>query len=116
MRTGSYIGQRIRVTRETKGISQNELADLLGISSAAVCLWETKGTTPRAKTLKKIAEALEVSENYLVTGAEAPPLSSKGVDEHEDSLATHIERVKRKIAEVTGVDIAKIALKITFED
>jgi transcriptional regulator with XRE-family HTH domain len=114
MRAGiSSVGKRIRDTREARRISQHELADLLGISAAAVCQWETKGTIPRAKTLKKVAHALGVSEEYLSTGSEAV-VSESGLA-GDESVAAHIERAKKKIAEATGVEISQISLKITFE-
>jgi transcriptional regulator with XRE-family HTH domain len=108
MHTDVSVGTKIRNTREARKISQNELAQLLGVSAAAVCYWETKGTTPRAKTLKKVAEALGVSESYLSAGAEVAP------KEGFDSVAAYIEQAKAKIATIIGVDIDRISINITL--
>lgn len=103
------VGTKIRNTREARKLSQNGLAHLLGISPAAVCQWETKGTVPRAKTLKKVAEALGVSEGYLATGEEAYPAPM-----NDDSVSGYIERMKTKIAEAAGMDARRVSIKISL--
>jgi transcriptional regulator with XRE-family HTH domain len=57
------IGDRIRELREKRGMTQAELAELMGLQHSAVSLWESK-TTRRNITdenLKKVAEVLGVS-------------------------------------------------------
>ena len=41
--------------RTKTGLSQREVAKKLGITDAAVCLWETGKTMPRATLLPKLA-------------------------------------------------------------
>ena len=58
--------QRIKFFREVAGISQRDLANRLGVSQAAVALWETGKNAPTLANLIQIAETLHVSINDLV--------------------------------------------------
>lgn len=65
------LGARIRQARQAAGLSQAELADILGITRSACSQWEAdKGTGPRRARLETLAEALGVSYLWLVTGQE----------------------------------------------
>jgi transcriptional regulator with XRE-family HTH domain len=63
------LGERIKQLRKQLNMSQSELAEKVGISYAQVGRYETKGAQPPAETLKKIADALGVSPDYLIYGA-----------------------------------------------
>ena len=66
------IGARIREARARKGYSQTKLAQLLGIPPQNVSDWERGVVTPSSKNLRKLAEVLEVSLDWLVTGKGSP--------------------------------------------
>lgn len=62
-------GDRIRWARKTAGLSQAELASLVGVTKGAVSLWETNQT----KNLKNdylflVAEKTKVNPKWLVSG------------------------------------------------
>jgi transcriptional regulator with XRE-family HTH domain len=56
----------LKKIRETKNLTQEELAEKSGISVRTIQRIEA-GTTPKGYTLKTLAESLEVSENDLLT-------------------------------------------------
>lgn len=62
------LGQRIIELRKKKGLSQTDLAKIVGLSYAQIGRYETKGTQPPAEALKKIADALDTTVDYLVYG------------------------------------------------
>lgn len=63
------IHDRIREAREQAGISQTELARLLGVTRSACSQWEsTGGTAPRRERLEQLAQLLGVSFEWLATG------------------------------------------------
>lgn len=64
----SNLGDRIKDLRKQKNLSQSELADKVGISYAQIGRYETKGSQPPAETLKKIADTLGVSPDFLIYG------------------------------------------------
>ena len=45
---------RIRELRDSKNLSQEALAEKVGVSKSGVAMWETKGVVPRKETLEKI--------------------------------------------------------------
>lgn len=65
----SYVtGVTIKRLREKKGLTQTELADILGVSSKAVSKWETAKGLPDISLLEPLANALSVSIMELMTG------------------------------------------------
>lgn len=56
----------VRAWREYKHLSQNDVADRLGITQAAYCQLEKPEGTMRLSTIKKIAVALDVTEQQLM--------------------------------------------------
>ena len=59
------IGNRIRRLRLQRGLTQEELAELMGTSQAAVAMWETGARMPRADKLPKLAKVLGCSVSDL---------------------------------------------------
>lgn len=55
----------IKYYRAAKGLTQEELAELMGTSQAAVGMWETGARMPRADKLPKLAKALGCSVSDL---------------------------------------------------
>ena len=65
----SYItGTTIKALREKKGLTQTELAELLGVSSKAISKWETAKGLPDISLIEPLANALSVSVMELMTG------------------------------------------------
>ena len=62
------IGSRIRVMRRDRGITQDELADQVGVSRSAVAQWETGRAGQVTGNLSRIANILGVSVEYLLYG------------------------------------------------
>ena len=53
--------------RKIAGLSQADVAEALGISSASVCQWETGKTMPDPRKLPKIAETLNCTVDELLS-------------------------------------------------
>jgi transcriptional regulator with XRE-family HTH domain len=62
------LGERIIFLRKQKGLSQTGLAKIVGISYAQIGRYETKGAQPAAEVLKKIADALGTTSDFLING------------------------------------------------
>ena len=60
------IGQRIRKTRKAHGLSQEQLAELVGISTTHMSHIETGNTKLSLPVLVSLAEALELSTDDLL--------------------------------------------------
>lgn len=68
MNTPQDIGTRIRAARRDRGLTQDELADQVGVSRSAVAQWETGRTGQVTGNLSRIAGVLEVNVEYLMYG------------------------------------------------
>ena len=60
------IGNRIRELRESKGISQQNLAAICNFEKANLSRIEAGRTNPTVSTLYKISQALEITLSELV--------------------------------------------------
>lgn len=60
------IGTNIRRLRRERDITQEQLADFLGISSRAVSQWETDRTAPDISQLPALASIFEVSADVIL--------------------------------------------------
>lgn len=63
----SILGKKILEIREKKGVSQQQLATKAGLSKALITHIETGKRYPSDKDLQKIIEALEISEEEILT-------------------------------------------------
>lgn len=66
MLPGHDLGERIRAARLKRGMSQERLADAMGVSKGAVSQWESNATSPRREYLSPLAEILGVTINWLL--------------------------------------------------
>jgi transcriptional regulator with XRE-family HTH domain len=60
------IGARVRTLRESKGISQQNLAAICNFEKANLSRLEAGRTNPTVSTLYKISQALEISLSDIV--------------------------------------------------
>lgn len=61
----TLFGARIHMLRKRKGMTQSELAKLLGVSNQAVSKWESDQCCPDIMLLPAIADTLEISIDEL---------------------------------------------------
>lgn len=57
---------RIKQLRKEKNIYQKELAEVIGVSSGAIAMYETGKRSPDKELLDKLANFFEVSVDYLL--------------------------------------------------
>ena len=62
------VGAQIARLRKDKGLTQNDLGDRLGVSFQAVSKWERGETLPDTAILLDLANALETSVDFILTG------------------------------------------------
>ena len=67
------IGKRIGLLRKEKGMTQEELAEHMGISPQAVSKWENDQTCPDISALPKLSKLLGVTVDELLCGKEELP-------------------------------------------
>lgn len=60
------MNNRIKELRLEYGISQKELASLVGVSSATISMWESGKRNPKDFYLQKMSEIFKVSIDYIL--------------------------------------------------
>lgn len=70
------LGERISAFRRRQGLSQEALAEKLGVSRQSVSKWERNESLPETDKLPLLAQALGISLDLLLNGEEAAPFPS----------------------------------------
>ncbi len=71
------IGENIRRSRKQKGMTQEALAQVLGVSAQAVSKWETGQSAPDIGLLLPLSKALGIGVNDLLGGSRRQELEKK---------------------------------------
>lgn len=79
--TNQSMGETISSLRKEKGMTQKELADMLGITDKAVSKWERNVAYPDIATIPALAEILGVSVEELLNAKAAPAPANKGAEQ-----------------------------------
>lgn len=113
------IGNRIAKYRKAKGLTQEELANRVGVSSQAVSKWENDASCPDISLLPQLCQTLGISSDELLIGKtnEVRLLPAQ----HRKSLDALTLRVRVDSAEGDKVrvnlpmSLVKIALEMGVE-
>ena len=84
--------QRLRAARESLKLKQGELARLAGLQASAISHFETGARKPSFDNLKRLADALKATTDYLL-GRVDDPAGLAGA-----------ERIHRHLGQLTGSD------------
>ena len=97
--------KRLRAARELRQFSQSDLGKLAGIPPSSVAHFETGSRKPSFDTLRRLANALEVTTDYLLGRVDDPSLAEAG------------DPLFRDVGKLTGRDreLAKDFLKMLAE-
>ena len=68
MLTVLYIGDKLRETRKRSLLTQQQLADKSGVGITTIVRIERNQVEPHARTIRKLAEALDVEPHELLKG------------------------------------------------
>ena len=75
------LGQRIALCRKQRGMTQEGLGEVLGVSRQAVSKWESDQTTPELQYIKSMCEQFHVTADWLLFEKEAEQTASCAVGE-----------------------------------
>lgn len=60
------LAEKIQDLRKKNGLSQEQLADNLGVSRQAISKWESEQSTPDIDKIVLLSETFHVSTDYLL--------------------------------------------------
>ena len=90
---------RLRTAREKRGLSQGELSNRAGLQPSAISHFETGTRKPSFDNLRRLADALDVTTDYLL-GRVTDEQALAGADKlhrHLDRLTTDDRDIAEKI-------------------
>lgn len=90
------FGNNLRMARKGKGITQDQLAELLNVSRQAVSKWESESGFPETEKLLAISKELGVSLDYLMDN------TPTDANEIEETVAAPASEKKIMIATYDG--------------
>lgn len=88
------IGKFIAQMRKEKGLTQQELADLVGVTNKAVSKWECGNGLPEMENISILCEKLGVSVNELLSGEKIEP--DKYLQKAESNILNLIEENEKQ--------------------
>lgn len=91
------IAEKVKKLKEQKGLSQVELAKLLGITRSSVNAWEMGISVPSTQYIVDLAGVFDISTDYLLGVDSSSTISVAGLTD-SDILLVHsiIEHLKNK--------------------
>ena len=89
---------RLRATRERRNLKQSELAERAGLQAAAVSHFETGRRAPSFDNLRRLADALDVTTDYLIGRTNEP-----------ESSGPNIDKLFRSVGELSEADLDALA-------
>lgn len=102
------IGKNIKEIRQARGMTQAQLADLLGVTPAMISQYENNPNPPKIGTLEKIASALNVGTYDLALNEDDKLQRIPDLIEYIKAIKKRIRYTENDIAEATGIDISMI--------
>jgi transcriptional regulator with XRE-family HTH domain len=93
---------RLKTARINHGLSQEQLAEQLGVSNGAVGNWETGPTIPRPQMLRNIEELLGVRIDELLGG----PLGPREITHADPLVVSHYSWMETATLEHVLSDLA----------
>lgn len=97
--------ERLKAARDLRGWSQSDLGGRAGMPPSSIAHFESGSRKPSFDTLRRLANALEVTTDYLLGRADDPALAEAG------------DPLYRDVGKLTGRDreLAKDFLKMLAE-
>jgi transcriptional regulator with XRE-family HTH domain len=108
------FGRRLRALRESCRFSQWEAAQRAGVTANTWLNWEKGYTRPDGYRIPKLAELLSVTEEFLMTGAEAAESEPGVEDPDRGSFAAAVEEARRNLAAAARTSPERLRLIVEF--
>jgi transcriptional regulator with XRE-family HTH domain len=104
MKSEATVGERLRILRNERDLSQRALAQLANISTNSVSLIERNEISPSVATLQNLATALHVRVSYFFE------------DESSEESILHVKANQRSAVDSQGVRIESTGSRIRSQE
>ena len=112
----SSVGTRIGESRRKKGMTQDQLAEYMGVTSQAVSKWENDLSCPDIALLPQLADCFEVSIDWIVRGDTENAVRMIPEGERKDFNAMLLKvRVNSADGDIVRVNLPLSLVKVGLE-
>lgn len=101
------IAERLQALRKKAGYSQEQVAEMLGLSRQAISKWESGQGKPEIDNIVKLTEIYNVSANYILLGTEKEVSASVPV---KKELSSEYKKAIGIIAIIASTAIVTVLL------
>ena len=86
------IGEFIQILRKEKGLTQKELAEIIGLSDKTISKWECGNGLPEVVFMEPLCQILGITVNELLAGESIPILEMmRSIDRSRLELVKQLE-------------------------
>ena len=114
LKTSREIGEKIKRLRRELRISQEELAEILGVTYQQVQRYENGMNKLNVENIQTVADALNMPVSYFFEGEKPSMVAEKSVPylpSDEIKLLRHFRKIKSSASKKTVIQVARLAAK-----
>jgi len=115
LKTSREIGEKIKMRRKELGISQEVLAEILGVTYQQVQRYENGTNRLNVENIQLIADALSESVSYFFENGKTSIVAEKPYDylpAEEGKLLKYFRKIKASSSKNIVLQIAKLAARV----
>ena len=105
------FNERLKKIRLEKGLTKSDLAKTIGVHYSQIGRYEEKGAHPSADIMEKLANALEVSSDFLMNGTSNELAENTLTDKELLNQFKTIEKLPEKDRNVVKVFLDAFIIK-----
>lgn len=113
LKKGDKFTTKLKMLRLEKGMTQGEIANELGISRGCLANYETGKRSPDGDMLKKLAQVLNVSIDFLMTGSD---VRSVTLNEEELKVYTKANEKLKEYGDIINLNEVNVISRIQLVD
>ncbi len=114
------LGQRLYEMRKAKGLSQEQVAELLGVTRQTVSKWETDQSTPDFDKILPLCQLFDISTDELISGKAKDDAfydydsnaSENEADKQEKEYIEKYNKYKVRFAVLTAIAVCLYILSV----
>lgn len=80
MISSQKLYDKVDKLRRERGLTQNKLSDMAGISHGTLNSWKSRGTMPKLEVIEGLCDALQISPVYLLYGHDFENLTDEELE------------------------------------
>lgn len=108
--------ERLKDLRETKELTQAQLAKRLGVTRATISGYETKGNQPDQERLIQLSDVLEVSIDYLIRGEDLKVMYENQRSHSEAQLDRKVQRLCGQLSNKSKYELIEYMEYLKFKN